>query len=272
MFGYKKKNYSSSINRIYCKKQSLLRIQKEIKAEEFALYGSDTSPFYGLKNPSLPKIIEYLCDTYNLPYDLMMNTVYEKIIKDCFNKHLLKMKSCRSRDFVFALNEVKTKEYDYPDDYKVEIHEFFKEDFREIRIKNMWGHLKKSNGVYWSDEKLYLGDKPYKSISYYDPELRKTNYISGITIHNKKTLKTKYNKKSSCQIFDVKKNDTFSWIYHNEIIRMWDKQRLANELSEKGVKFSLTSSKSELMMMLMIYNNDYNDKVNLKKFDLELCK
>ena len=252
MVYYKKNNYKKKLWAVENTKDRIANLKILLKEEEFALNGSPTSPFYGLKNPSLPKIIEYLCDTYKLPYDVMMNCVYERIIKECFESNMKQMKSLLSWRFSETLEEVKAKDYDYENDFTPDGWLSFN-PFRETTLTYIWKNRGPCNLSKLSkDETLYLANgRPYRTqrwgLSRRNGKIEATGIRPTLTILGKK----KANDKWELMNYDWGKLDTpYNW-------RNWDrlsiinKKQIVERLNQAGIDFKLSDSKEKLMSLLV---------------------
>jgi len=70
------------------RKQEIIDIHiEEMKEYELLIYGKEGSMFYGIKTPSLFKILEYMVDEYNIPYDVMFDMIYHNVMKIYYKKH-----------------------------------------------------------------------------------------------------------------------------------------------------------------------------------------
>lgn len=157
---FKKPNYENKLWKLKNKQEIIDRHIQELKEYEVLIYGKEGSMFYGLKTPSLYKILEYMCDTYKIPYDVMFHMIYENLMKIYYKKHM---------DRVFHHTNW-YKGYDYR---TIDIKRF---DLKQIAHKDMnyYNHL-------------YLGDTKYES------GVHLWKYWSRITCKSKKHFKNRYN-------------------------------------------------------------------------------
>ena len=255
MVYYKKNNYKKKLWAVENTKDRIANLKILLKEEEFALNGSPTSPFYGLKNPSLPKIIEYLCDTYKLPYDVMMNCVYERIIKECFESNMKQMKSLLCWRFSETLKEVKAKDYDYEDDFRPTGWGSYSSRFRTPFLSDIWkkeGFYAKDFNKLQKDETLYLANgRRYRTAKWgytrRNGRIEPKGFRPTITILSKKKAKDKWDLYNSnfCDL-----NTHYDW-------RNWDrlaiinKKQIVERLNEAGIDFKLSDSKEKLMSLLV---------------------
>ena len=133
---FTKPNYNKKLENIEKEIQKIKILEEQLIQKKYNIYGSPDSPFYGLKTPSLPKIIEYMCDTYKLPYDLMMNVVYDNIMRKYFKIHLDNTFSNLKSPFEKSLEYVKSVNYDYPDDYKCDRYDCY--SFKNLQSRSIW--------------------------------------------------------------------------------------------------------------------------------------
>ena len=251
-----KPNYNQKLNGIKLTKREIEFQKHQLWKQEKELFGSPDSPFYGLKTPSLPKIIEYMCDTYKLPYDLMMNVVYDIIIKKYYKIHLDNTFSCLKSPFKECLDDVKSLNYDYSDDYEVNsnsyLHSF---RFKKSALRNIWCEsiIKKRPFGRFCSEKLYCGGILYRSMC-----VRNSNFISTITIQSKKSLYRGYRLpdyytycKKNYDTHNSAKSDNDRYFYKYDDIFILNKQEIIEQLNKLGVDFKLSWSKEKLMNILM---------------------
>jgi hypothetical protein len=248
-----KPNYKQQLNGIKLSKREIEFQKNQLWKQEKELFGSPDSPFYGLKTPSLPKIIEYMCDTYKLPYDLMMNVVYENIMKKYYKIHLDKTFSDLRSPFKESLEYVKSVNYDYPEDYEVDSNSYFNSfKFRHSPLRHMWCEriIKPHNYHRFCNEKLYCGGFLYRS------KCVNRNYTSTITIQSKKYLHDRYRQENNIDTYcrnSHSKDDSedVRYFYRYNCICVFNKKEIMEQLNKLGVDFKLSWSKEKLMNILM---------------------
>ena len=233
---YFKKNYKTKLANIDRRIDYIKELENKLKQKKYDTFGSPDSPFYGLHTPSLPKIIEYMCDTYKLPYDVMMDMVYDNIMKRFYNLHIQETFSHLHRNFSKSINDLKSIGYDYDDKtYNVGGEtNWSAEKFTTARKSIVWRHfhtyhegsVSHSNRNYCYD-KLYCGGLPYSS------KMTRKGCVSGISIKSKKKLmETSYI--SDYEIFDPEDvyGKKFVWKKHNDKIQLLSKQDLVEQLNK----------------------------------------
>jgi hypothetical protein len=260
---YKKYNPEKAINSINKRKDYIQELQLKLDKAEYNLYGSSTSPFYGLRPPSLVKIMGYLCDTYNVPYDVMMDMVYKNVMKMLYDNHLKTLFDIPYLDLKFTrkCRELKAVDYDYEDNEKFggtyRVNEVL---FKSARLNRIWpclkttkddtgGSIKTYKMKYYKDEILYLGDIPYISLRKHNG-----NYCPSITIQSKRSLITHYNISDYeiwCPARFSADNHKYTLWKHYDKIRMWKKQDIIEQLNKHKIKFRLSMTNNKLMNLLM---------------------
>ena len=247
-----KPNYKQQLNGIKLTKREIEFQKNQLWKQEKELFGSPDSPFYGLKTPSLPKIIEYMCDTYKLPYDLMMNVVYENIMKKYYKIHLDNTFRNLKSPFKKCLDDVKSLNYDYPDNYKKERYDCY--EFKNLSTRSIWCERIIQNrrvGKKKCSEKLYCGGLLYRSKCVG----RNHNYTSTITIQSKKYLYDRYRHDTQYDTYcrkNYKCNDeNIRYFSKYDRICIVNKQEIVEQLNKLGVDFKLSWSKEKLMNILM---------------------
>ena len=249
---YKKNNYNKKLLAVEASKVRIANLKIMLEKEEFELNGSPTSPFYGLKNPSLPKIIEYLCDTYKLPYDVMMNCVYERIIKECFESNMKQMKSLLSWRFAETLEEVKAKDYDYENDFLPDGW-WMGTSFTEASLTFIW----KKEGIcnlhkLSKDQTLYLANgRPYRTerwgLRRINGKIEPKGFRPSITILGKNKVKDKWDL-HNCEL--GKLDTPYDWRNWNRLAII-NKKQIVERLNQAGIDFKLSDSKEKLMSLLV---------------------
>lgn len=252
---YFKKNYKNKLANIDKRIDYINELENKLKQKKYDTYGSPDSPFYGLHTPSLPKIIEYMCDTYKLPYDVMMDMVYDNIMKRFYNLHLQETFSHLKSGFIKSIDDLKSIDYDYDEkNYRVGGETGWSSvKFTTARRTDIWRcfHTYHSGGVSHSNRnycynKLYCGGLPYSTI------MTRNGCVSGITIKSKKKLMDTSNVRE-WDIFDPDDvyGKKFVWKKHNDKIQLFSKQDIVEQLNKLEVKFKLSWGKEKLMILLM---------------------
>tara|TARA_Y100000004_G_C8934152_1_gene421370 strand:+ start:228 stop:1001 length:774 start_codon:yes stop_codon:yes gene_type:complete len=250
---FTKPNYNKKLENIEKEIQKIKILEEQLIQKKINTYGSPDSPFYGLKTPSLPKIIEYMCDTYKLPYDLMMNVVYDNIMKKYYKIHLDNTFSNLKSPFKKCFDDVKSLNYDYSDDYEVNSNSYFYSfKFRHSPIRHIWCEriIKHPKLYRFCDEKLYCGGLLYRSkcVS------RNWNYTSTITIQSKKYLYNRYRQEdydTYCKKHSDYDDEKDRYFKNHSSICVVNKQEIVEQLNKLGVDFKLSWSKEKLMNILM---------------------
>lgn len=200
---------------ITCKKHDIHRMFEDLKKMKLELYGSKTSMFYGLKPPTLFKICEYICDEYNVPYDVMMDMVYVNLMK-ILHKCNLDMMGRGFRKYT----HVHISFEGLP--YTTTCYVCFKGD---TQVHTKMRRLEKK-----IIEPLFLGDIQYES----QPRVVNANYKSTISNKSMKQMS------DECGI-DVK------WFGFKSI----GKKEIMEQLDKIGIKYKKSMKKEELMKMLV---------------------
>ena len=252
---YCKRNYKNKLANIDRRIDYIKELEDKLKQKKYDTYGSPDSPFYGLHTPSLPKIIEYMCDTYKLPYDVMMDMVYHNIMKRFYDLHIQQTFSHLQRGFIKSINDLKSNGYDY-DEKTYNIggeNSWSSVKFTTARRSDIWRnfHSYHDGNVSWSNrnwyhDKLYCGGLPYSSI------MTRDGCVSGISIKSKKKLM----ETTRIREWDIFNPDDvygkkFVWKKHNDKLQLLSKQDIVEQLNKLEVKFKLGWSKDKLMKLLM---------------------
>jgi len=207
--------YKTQLLSIDNAKEHVRRHQEYVDKYEYKLYGSKDSPFYGLKYPTLFKICEYLCDEYKIPYDLMMDKIYDIIMKNQYES------AFKFIDF--------NNRFTY-DTWYGAVFPYSRQSKYWNEERNFRG-FKGRTGVR-PQEHLYIGSLPYRTRqAMYDYGTRSC-IVSDITYKSKK------------QVSDEGIGTTF---YVNTIT----KQKIIEELNKIGIKYRLNMKKEELMKLLV---------------------
>lgn len=252
---YVRNNYKKKLINIDKRIEYIRELEQKLIKKKYDVYGSPDSPFYGLHTPSLPKIIEYMCDTYRLPYDLMMEKVYDNIMNKFYKLHLENTFRHLTRDMKRSLEYIKSVDYDY-DEKNYNLggnNRWSSKNFHSARFNDIWRewHVYHTREVSWANknwyhDKLYCGGLPYSTI------MTRGGCVSGLTIKNKKKL-LETTEMRDWDIFnpDNVYDKKFVWKKHNDKIQLLSKQDLVEQLNKLEVKFKLSWGKDKLMKLLM---------------------
>tara|TARA_R100000388_G_C7244122_1_gene163627 strand:- start:2164 stop:2874 length:711 start_codon:yes stop_codon:yes gene_type:complete len=204
---FKKPNYEKKISNLKNRQEIIDRNIQGLKEYELLVYGKEGSMFYGLKTPSLYKILEYMCDEYNIPYDVMFNMIYHNLMKIYYKKHM---------DRVFQhFNWIKSR------DYRATQRKKFcglRQVDLSVKEKNYYDHL-------------YLGDIKYQTDGFRES---KKNW-SCITCKSKKYFEDNY-------YIDY---DNFKQLDKKQIIEQLNKLGIKFKLSDTKEKLMSLLVKNE---------------------------
>ena len=187
---------------------------EQLKEMKLELYGSKTSMFYGLKTPTLFKICEYICDEYNVPYDVMMDMVYVNVMKKLHESNLDLMGRGFRTYTTYNRNRICETKTTYYACFKGETQVHHKMEQREKKII----------------EPLFLGDIQYESST-----TRRGDNIHSYISH-----------KSMKQMSDETGIDV-KWYGFKSI----GKKEIMEQLDKIGIKYKKSMKKEELMKILV---------------------